>query len=376
MKVSSLGNVRPPVHRVARDAKNAEEHGYDSLFFADHLMGWFPDSVWNPAHSSAAKARPNAHDYIDPTCAIMAAAADTSRIRLALGVTDLLRTHPAMVARTALTLDMFSKGRFILGVGSGEAENLLPYGVSMRSAVSRLEEGLEIVRLLWQSDGPVSLAGGHWDVNDAMLGLAAAYERRPPIWVAARGARMRSIAARLGDGWLPMFMSPTEYESALADISAERERLRLEEPMEAAYYTFVAVGDSREACLQMFESPVFKCLGLLLPEAAYDARGLEHPLGSGKYGLVDFVPTRLDGPTAKKILDRVPPEVVGEAIMHGSPDDIEEDLRSYARAGCEHVALANVSFLTDVSLARPSYGALNELVAAAARISASGGPAE
>ena len=50
----------------------------------------------------------------------------------------------------------------------------------MRSAVSRLEEGLEIVRLLWQSDGPVSLAGGHWDVNDAMLGLAAAYERRPP----------------------------------------------------------------------------------------------------------------------------------------------------------------------------------------------------
>jgi phthiodiolone/phenolphthiodiolone dimycocerosates ketoreductase len=116
---------------------------------------------------------------------------------------------------------------------------------------------------------------------------------------------------------------------------------------------------------------VFRCLALLLPAAAYTRRGLEHPLGAGRYGLVDFVPTALDAEEAHEVLARVPPEMVAEAVLHGSPDDIFSELGSLAAAGCDHAVLANVSFLTDPALARPSYEALDDVARRADQL---GGP--
>src|SRR3546814_2421578 len=90
MRISTAGNVRPPVHRVGRDAATAEAAGYAGQLFADHLMGWFPQSIWTPAHTPAAALRTSPHDYLDPTCAVMAAGATMSTLRLGFGVTDLL----------------------------------------------------------------------------------------------------------------------------------------------------------------------------------------------------------------------------------------------------------------------------------------------
>jgi phthiodiolone/phenolphthiodiolone dimycocerosates ketoreductase len=361
MKIGAAGTVRPPVGRVARDAARAEAAGYASMFFADHMMGWFPESIWTPAHTAAAALRPSAHDYLDPVCAALAAGLETQSIHVGLGVTDLLRSHPAVVARAALTLDHFTGGRFILGLGAGEAENVVPYGLSMWRAVDRLEEGLRLIRLLWQSRTPVSFSGPTWTMRDAVLGLEPLEGRPPPVWLAARGPRMRRIAAQLADGWFPMFIDAAEYGQSLAEIAAWRDEDGREGPFEAGFYAFVVVGDSKEQCLELFESPVFRCLALLLPAAAYARRGLEHPLGAGRYGLVDFVPTSLDDEEAHEVLARVPPEMVAEAVLHGSPDDIFSELGSLATAGCAHAVLANVSFLTDPALARPSYEALDDI---------------
>ena len=57
-----------------------------------------------------------------------AAAALTKNVPLVSAVVDTVRLHPAMLAQTALTIDHLSHGRFILGLGSGESENTLPYG--------------------------------------------------------------------------------------------------------------------------------------------------------------------------------------------------------------------------------------------------------
>lgn len=367
MKLGIAGNARPPIARVGPDAARAEAKGFATALYADHMMGWFPDSIWTPAHTAAATARPSPHDYLDPACTVMAAAAATERLTLGVGVTDVLRTNPAVVARTALTLDHATEGRFVLGLGAGEAENIVPYGLAMDDAVSRLEAGLEIIRTLWAADGPVSLDSGYWPLRDAVLGLAPHVADQPPrIWLAARGPRMRRLTAEHADGWLPMFVDPDEYASSLADIQGRRAATGRSGPFDAALYAFVAIGESREHCRAMFESPVFRCLGLLLPASAYARHGLEHPLGSGRYGLLDFVPSSWDESAAVELLAGVPPEIVGEAIIHGSADDVAADLRRYADAGCDQAILANVSFLTDPALVRPSYAAFDRLVSALA----------
>ena len=352
--------------RVVRDAFAAEAAGADAQFFADHMMGWFPASIWTTAYTGAAGARPSAHDYIDPVCAITTASLGTSRLRLAMGVTDLIRNHPAVLARTALTLDLFSGGRFILGLGSGEAENLLPYGLDMGKAVGRLEEGLEVIRLLWSAPDPVSFDGAHFALNEALLDIAPGDGVGPPIWLASRGPRMRDITARLADGWLPMYVGPSDYRSMLTEMRLRRDALGVHRPLEAAYYSFVVIADSKEQCMEYFESPVYRCLGLLAPPEMYHARGLEHPLGSGRYGIVDFVPSGLDEQAALELLSHVPPEIVGDALVFGSPDDVLAELNDYAQSGCEHIVLGNVSFLTDLSNARPSYRAFNEIISRAA----------
>src|SRR3546814_20259190 len=99
MRISTAGNVRPPVHRVGRDAATAEAAGYAGQLFADHLMGWFPQSIWTPAHPPAAALRTRPHAYLAPTCAVMPAGAPTSTLLLGFGLTALLRPHPALVPR-------------------------------------------------------------------------------------------------------------------------------------------------------------------------------------------------------------------------------------------------------------------------------------
>lgn len=363
MRISAAGTVRPPIGNVARDAERAETRGYASLFYADHLMGWFPSAIWHPDFTRTATLRSSPHDYLDPVCAVSIAATATRKLRVGLGVTDLIRHHPALVARASLTLDQLATGsRFILGLGAGEAENIVPYGLSMAEAVGRLEEGLQIIRALWEGDGPLTFEGRWWSLSDAVLDLAPTVpDRWPPIWVAARGPRMCEIAARYGDGWLPMFTTPTEYEQSLAAIHHSRSQHGRIGPFEAGLYTFVVVAESKDKCFEMFDSPVFRCLGLLLPTSAYERRGLEHPLGAGRYGLVDFVPSGISRHEALKLLERVPPEMVAESVLFGSYDDIVKGLSAYAAVGCQEAVLANVSFVTDPDLAGPSFRALDDV---------------
>src|SRR5690606_37853391 len=122
--VGTNATIAPPVEAVIRGAQRAESRGYDSLWWPDHLMGFHPQQLWRPEVTALAQAVPNPHIFVDPVAAISACAVHTERIRLGTSVTDAIRRHPAMLAQEFLTLDHFSKGRTILGIGAGEGENI------------------------------------------------------------------------------------------------------------------------------------------------------------------------------------------------------------------------------------------------------------
>jgi phthiodiolone/phenolphthiodiolone dimycocerosates ketoreductase len=361
LRLGVTGMSRLPARRVAADTVQAEQDGFDYVLWPDHLMAWHAAALWREPYTPLARIQADPHQYLNVVTCIATAATATRRAVLGSGVTDVIRTHPATLAQEYLSLHHLSGGRALLGLGAGEGENLVPYGVSESHAVRRLEDGLEIIRLLWQAQEPVSRESRWWPLRDAVLGLGPVPGRGfPPIWLAAHGPRMLELTGRLADGWLPMLTTPKAYQAGLAVITAARQSAGRTTPFTPALWSYVCYGDSRADCLELFDSPMFKTLALLLPPREYEAVGLRHPLGAA--GLAHFIPTRLDEQQILELTGRVPVELVARCVLHGTVDDIAADLGALRAAGMEVAVLGNVSFLTDRRRVRPSYAAQQELI--------------
>ena len=197
------GQIMPPADRAVELARRNEADGFDAVWWPCHLMGWHPHSIWTPDLTPFAAVQPSPHTYLEPIAMMAAVGSQTSRIKVGVAVTDLVRRNPAMVANAVLTLDHLTHGRVILGLGSGERMNIVPYGGDFSKPVGRLAEGLEVIRLLWSSDGAIDFEGKFFKLKNAVQGLKPFGERPPPIWTAAHGPRMLEITGRLADGWLP-----------------------------------------------------------------------------------------------------------------------------------------------------------------------------
>src|SRR3954447_24438281 len=172
LELSAMGAVRPPADAAVATAQRREQQGFDAVWWADHYLHWFPLSIWTPElvpQAAAGQASP--HVWFDPVPIVAAAAGATRDVRLGIGVTDMVRRHPASLAQTALTLDHVTGGRFVLGVGTGEALNLAPFGLRNRRPLSRLDEGLHVLRLLMAGTGEIDFAGDHFRLQGASMGL-------------------------------------------------------------------------------------------------------------------------------------------------------------------------------------------------------------
>lgn len=162
----------------------AERAGFDFSVISDHSFPWLDSQGHAPYAWSV----------------LGAAAQATSRIPLMTYVTcPTFRYHPAVVAQKAATLQILSRGRFRLGLGSGENLNEHIVGAGWPAAHVRLEmleEAVGIIRRLF-GGGYVSHHGAHYDVENAKLWDLP--EEPPPIGVAVSGPRSCALAGRYGD---------------------------------------------------------------------------------------------------------------------------------------------------------------------------------
>ena len=133
MKVGTSGPMGPPGKALTARPAAAEQAGYASLWWGDHYMGWVPRSIWTPDIGGVARPGTNPDVFFDPIAAMAVAGTVTSN--LSIGVTtESIRRHPVALAQQFLTLQHISGGRAILGLGGGEGENILPYGLDVREA--------------------------------------------------------------------------------------------------------------------------------------------------------------------------------------------------------------------------------------------------
>jgi G6PDH family F420-dependent oxidoreductase len=170
---------------LVRYARMAEDHGFAFATISDHYHPWIDAQGQSPFVWSV----------------IGAVAHATERLRLGTWVTcPTFRLHPAVVAQAAATSAAMMPGRFFLGLGTGENlnEHILGLGwpeTEIRQA--RLEEAIEVIRLLWQG-GNQSHHGPYFTVENARLYTLP--EQAPPILLAAGGPRSAKLAAQIGDG--------------------------------------------------------------------------------------------------------------------------------------------------------------------------------
>ena len=135
-----------------------------------------------------------------PDLVLANVAARTKRIRLAPAVTVLPLHHPIRVAEQWATLDLLSGGRVDFAAGRGyDRREYRPLKVSFEDNQAIFEEGMEVVRRLWSSDGPISHHGRHYQFDDVAI-TPKPMQRPLPAYVASFSQPSIELAGRLGCG--------------------------------------------------------------------------------------------------------------------------------------------------------------------------------
>jgi phthiodiolone/phenolphthiodiolone dimycocerosates ketoreductase len=313
---------------------------YHSIWLPDHMVSFWPDSIWTPEFTDLAVSSPSPHRHLDAFAVAGAAAVLTKHTPIATKVVDTVRRHPAMLAQTALTLDHLSRGRFILGLGSGELENTVPYGFDFSKPVSRFEECLKVIRLLWDSDGPVNFDGLFFNLHHARMDTEPYQGRFPRIFIGSIGPRMLELTGRYADGWYPAGVnSPEEYANKLRAIHEAAQRAgRDPQALTPTFMTPALIGDEAEVA-EMLEAPLVKSYVLQISAAQMKLHGFTHPMGESWRGIHDLNPGALTRDVILDLLRRVDTNAIRACVPHGPPKKIAQFYQRYIDAGARVVKI-------------------------------------
>jgi len=313
---------------VSSNAKEAvefgvltEKLGYDSFFVTDHLVdisGTHPD----------------------PWSIIGTVAGKTRRIFMCSDVTDTQRCHPAKLAHIVATLDRLSGGRVGLGIGAGEAMNLIPFGIPFeepRLRAERLAEAVQVVKLLWNATrrNPASFRGKFYNLSGAWLDQDL--PRPPPVYIGALGARRTlEVVGRHGDGWITWINTPETYARKLEVIrSAAKDAGRDPGTIDAVAPIYATLSDDDKIVRDLvnlvkrsliIESNTLKTLGIKVPEEVKE---------SYQNLIVNDEIERV----LTDVQDSVPDEIAFRILSYGSIENIVEKIYEYKNAGMTHAII-------------------------------------
>jgi len=334
-----LGLLLPTMQSIELNAdalRAAEQLGVDDVWVLDHMMGLTHPALW--PDFPAAKVLPDPDALLDPFC-VAAALGPTTDLPIGLCVTDATRRRGADLARAALTLNDACRGGFVLGIGSGEAESIVPFGYSYEKPVGMVEEALREMRSLLDTGTMPEGSGRTGLARDTAKGV-------PPIWVAAKQPRMLALTGRYGDGWLPLPSRPEDYAEQYRIIKAAAEEAGRPAPV-ASLVPATIFGESRDAVAGLLEDlPIVKLIAYYLPDEVWQRYGLTHPAGRGCRGKVDLVPHELDPDELRAMAPKIPIELVEELAWLGSAEEIAERIVPFAEAGTTHLMLGDVTGTT------------------------------
>ncbi|MGB3330310.1 MAG: LLM class flavin-dependent oxidoreductase [Thermomicrobiales bacterium] len=202
--IFSTPTAQPPQHAVEL-AVLADQLGLELATFQDH---------------------PYQASFLDTWTLLAYAASKTEQIHLGGNVLNLPLRDPAVLARSAASLDRLSGGRVELGLGSGAFwDGIVAMGgrrLTPGEAVRALDEGIDVIRQIWDTSvrGGVKVDGEFYHVSGAKRGPAPAHDIG--IWIGAYKPKMLELVGRKATGWVP---SLGYLPGGVADLEAMNARI-------------------------------------------------------------------------------------------------------------------------------------------------------
>jgi phthiodiolone/phenolphthiodiolone dimycocerosates ketoreductase len=303
---------------IVKSAVLADELGFDSIWVMDHLN-------WTPV---------SAKTQISDAFVVLGHLADKiKKATLGTCVTDPHRRHPAQLALAALTLQDLTKGRFILGIGSGEGANLIDFGVPWNKCVTRLTEACNVIKLLWSSSlrNSVNFEGEFFNLKEA--GLQFKVDSLPKLYVAGNSPKTIKLAAEVGDGWIPTNLPPELYKQQLALLKENPKASEIEKCIEV----WISVSQDNPEFAKKVTRAVASAL--IARKETLELCGIDLPAELDlKKHFTEPVRalTKHQGDAMNFVGKNVPEHIVDSVVIAGTPSDVIEQINKFVQAGVEH----------------------------------------
>jgi phthiodiolone/phenolphthiodiolone dimycocerosates ketoreductase len=337
----------PPRELMEQHVREAEQIGATDYFFlSDQLNLTYPRSLWTPDLVPGAD-QWDCDTWMDPFIAMAIEGSVTPRIKMGLTSVDCSRRAPAILAQEFLSVDHMVGGGSIFALAAGEQKQFAPYGWPRDRPFARMEDTVQIVKLLMNAQEPVSFDGEIFTMRDAILALPPYEGKAPQIWVAGSNPRALRIAGQYADGWVTFGPGPSTPEQFAAEREVVRGHAKASgrDPDELYYADIFLCGmtDDPNQLDLIYNSPVnrWNALVLIGTGAKWREWGYEHPLGDDWSYPRDLIPMEWSREDALALVDQVPPDAVAKTHVMGSVLEAADQIQPYIDAGCNCVIAGN-----------------------------------
>jgi probable F420-dependent oxidoreductase len=201
----------------------AESLGFESAFIGEHPI--IPVKTETPYIHTGDENVPDLYKHFsDPFICLSMMAAVTTRLKIGIAVCLVPEHNPIHLSKLVAALDLFSRGRFLFGVGSGwlkEASQIM--GVTFEHRWRQTEEYLRVLQILW-SEPQASFSGEFFNLPPVYCYPKPMTKPHPPILMGAGGPNLKNLPAlrrtvRFANGWFPMpGMTLDEISSCVATL--------------------------------------------------------------------------------------------------------------------------------------------------------------
>jgi probable F420-dependent oxidoreductase len=202
---------------VGAMARTAEQLGFESFWCAEHPF--IPVQSGSRFPGSEDGVIPEAYShFIDPFVALARASGTTSRIRLGTGIVLVPERHPLLLAKEVSTLDLFSGGRFLFGIGAGWLrEETQIMGGDFDHRWTQTRESVLAMKELWTRT-EAEFHGKYYDFPPVRSYPKPAQKPHPPVLLGGGAKNVLQRVVAWGDGWLPNRITPDQLRESRATL--------------------------------------------------------------------------------------------------------------------------------------------------------------
>lgn len=219
------------------------------------------ESVWFPDHLTGMGLIPDTCDILESITSISYLSALYKNFNFGTIVLCNSFRNPALLAKIGVTLDAFTGGRFVLGIGAGwYQDEYRQYGYEYPSAAVRirqLEEGLQIIKKLWTEDA-VTFKGKYYEVENAYCYPKP--DPPPPIMIGCSGEKLSmKLVARYADWWNIQFSSVDTYRHKLDVLKSHCKKIgRDPDEILKTQLQIVAMAETDEEARKIANNSVYR----------------------------------------------------------------------------------------------------------------------